>query len=284
MTATAAESQASSLHVYQDLLQGTDEWLQARCGILTASVIGQLISQGSPDSLAVGCPRCESPAWSQCISAARKVPTPIKTAHDERALEASQLPPVLKVVSNDYSRALTLSLVAERITSYVEPISMSRDMERGTLDEPYARDIYSERYEPAHEVGFMVRDFGWGRIGYSPDGLVGENGLLEIKSPRQKKHLATILADDVPAEHMAQCQTGLFVSGRKWIDFMSYRGGMPPFVKRVYPDPAWQNAILHAAREFENTAAVMIGNYRLATAGKPTTERIDHYADIEIGF
>jgi hypothetical protein len=65
---------------------------------------------------------------------------------------------------------------------------------------------------------------------------------------------------------------------------MSYRGGMPPFVKRVYPDPAWQNAILDAAREFENTAAVMIGNYRLATAGKPTTERIDHYPDLELNF
>jgi len=280
MTAAVAES-ASSLHTYNNIAQGTDEWLALRCGTLTASVIGQLITQGSPDALAVDCPRCESPAGSQCISAARKIPTPIKTAHDERAAEAAQLPPILKVVSNDYSRALTLSLVAERITNYVEPITISRDMERGTLDEPYARDIYSERHEPAHEVGFMVRDFGWGRIGYSPDGLVGDDGLLEIKSPKQKKHLATILADEVPPEHMAQCQTGLFVSGRKWIDFMSYRGGMPPFVKRVLPDPAWQAAILEAAHEFENTAAVMIGNYRLATAGKPTTKRIDHFAEIE---
>lgn len=285
MTATVTEPgfdgfPAGVIHTFDDLIQGTDEWLQARCGILTASVIGQLITQGSPDALAVDCPRCESPAGSQCISAARKVPTPIKTPHDERALEAAQLPPVLKVVSNDYSRALTLSLVAERITSYVEPMPISRDMERGTLDEPYARDVYSEHYEPAHEIGFMVRDFGWGKIGFSPDGLVGDDGLIEIKSRRQKKQLSTILTDEVPAENMAQIQTGLLVSGRSWLDYVSYCGGMPLYTKRVYPDPAWFSAILQAARELENTAAIMIGNYRLQTAGKPTTKRIDHFADM----
>lgn len=283
MTVTI-ESEASSLHMFDDLIQGEPEWLQARCGIPTASVIGQFITLGSPDALAVDCSRCGEPAGSQCISTARKVPTPIKTPHDERAHAANHLPPVFKVSSTDYSRALTLALVAERITGYVEPVQESRDMLRGTLDEPYARDVYSERYAPAHEVGFMVREFGWGRIGYSPDGLVGDDGLIEIKSPRQKKHLTTILANEVPAEHMAQIQTGLLVSGREWLDFMSYNGGMPPFVKRVHPDPLWQAAIIDAAKEFENTAAVMIGNYRLQTAGQEPTERINHFPDIEIGL
>jgi len=233
MTATVAESE-SSLHTYNNIAQGTDEWLALRCGTLTASVIGQLITT--------------------------------KT---------------IRPASNDYSRALTTHLVAERITGHVEPVYISADMERGNLDEPYARDIYSEHYEPAHEVGFMVRDYGWGRIGYSPDGLVGDDGLIEIKSRRQKKHLATILADEVPAENMAQIQTGLLVSGRSWLDYISYCGGMPLYTKRVLPDPKWRTAILEAAHEFENTAAVMIGNYRLATAGKPTTKRIDHFAEIE---
>lgn len=229
-----AESEASSLHVFETLIQGEPEWLQARCGIITASVIGQLITT--------------------------------KT---------------VKPASNDYSRALTAHLVAERITGYVEPVYVSADMERGNLDEPYARDIYSEHYAPAHEVGFMVRDYGWGRIGYSPDGLVGDDGLIEIKSRRQKKHLATILADEVPAENMAQIQCGLLVSGREWLDYISYCGGMPLYTKRVLPDPKWHTAILEAAKEFEDTAAVMIGNYRLATAGKPATKRIDHFADME---
>jgi len=185
-----------------------------------------------------------------------QTPTPIKTPHDERAHEANHLPPVFRVSSTDYSRALTLALVAERITGYVEPVQVSRDMERGTLDEPYARDVYSERYAPAHEVGFMVRDFGWGRIGFSPDGLVGDDGLIEIKSRRQKKHLATILANEVPLENMAQIQTGLLVSGRDWLDYVSYCGGMPLYVKRVLPDSRWFEAIQDAARIFEDTASV----------------------------
>lgn len=239
MTATATETQqqqpGNNLHIYNTLIQGTDEWLQARCGLITASVIGQLIT-----------------------------------------------PKTVKPAANDYSRALTTSLVAERITGHVEPIPMNTDMERGTLDEPYARDIYSEHFAPVTEIGFMVRDFGWGKIGYSPDGLVGEDGLIEIKSRRQKKHLATILADEVPLENMAQIQTGLLVSGRDWLDFVSYCGGMPLYVKRVLPDPKWFEAIHDAARIFEATARVMIANYQQQVDGLPPTKRIDHYLNPEI--
>jgi hypothetical protein len=153
-------------------------------------------------------------------------------------------------------------------------------MERGTLDEPYARDKYAEHHAPVTELGFMVRD-DWGfRIGYSPDGLVGDDGLIEIKSRRQKKHLATILADEVPLENMAQCQTGLLVSGRDWIDYVSYCGGMPLYVKRLLPDPKWQAAILEAVASFEDNAALMIANYQDSVAGLPPTERINHYEDL----
>lgn len=269
-----------SLQVFDDLEQGTDEWLAARCGIITASVVGQLITKGSPDALSVGCPKCQALAADACISTARKVPTPIKTAHDERAAKASELPPVYGVATNDTSRALTMTLAAERITGHVEPIHMNADMERGTLDEPFARDLYSEHYAPATEVGFMVRDdFGF-RIGYSPDGLVGDDGLIEIKSRRQKKHLATILADEVPLENMAQIQTGLLVSGRDWLDYVSYCGGMPLYVKRVLPDEKWFAAITDAVAAFEESAAQMIAIYRTATAGSPATERINHYEDM----
>lgn len=226
-----------TLHVYEDLEQGSPEWLAARCGILTASVIGQLIT-----------------------------------------------PKTVKPAANDYSRALTATLVAERITGYVEPIFPSRDMERGTLSEPLARDLYAEHQAPVAEVGFMVRDFGAYKIGYSPDGLVGENGLIEIKSPRQKKHLATILTDEVPLEYMAQCQTGLLVTGREWIDYVSYCGGMPLWTKRVEPDPKWFQALTDAALIFEENAAQMIAAYETATKGLPTTERIDFFPEMEITF
>ena len=224
-----------TLTTYEDLQQGTPEWLAARCGIPTASVIGQLIT-----------------------------------------------PKTVKPASNDYSRALTMTLVAERITGHVEPVFPNRDMERGTLSEPFARDIYAETYAPVAEVGFMVKDFGKYRVGFSPDGLVGDDGLIEIKSPRQKKHLATILADEVPLEYMAQCQTGLLVSGREWLDFISYNGGMPLWKKRVYPDQKWQDAITDAVLTFEASAAEMIARYDEATAGLPATERIDLFPEMEI--
>lgn len=224
-----------TLHVYEDLEQGTPEWLDARRGIITASVVGLLITA--------------------------------KT---------------IKPASNDTSRGLIATLVAERITGHVEPIQESADMLRGTLDEPYAREVYSEHYAQAEEVGFMVREFDGYKVGYSPDGLVGDDGLIEIKSRRQKKQLATILADEVPAENMAQIQCGLLVSGREWLDYVSYSGGMPLYVKRVLPDPKWFDAIKEAAAAFEASAAEMLTTYAAAIEGRPETERIDHFAEMSI--
>jgi hypothetical protein len=273
-----------SLTVLKELEQGTDEWLAARCGIVTASVVGQLITKGAPDALAVECPKCQALAADACISTARKVPTPIKTVHDERVAKAAELPPVYGVAANDTSRGLTATLAAERITGRVLQVFPSRDMERGTLDEPYARDAYSEHYAPATEVGFMVRD-DWGlRLGYSPDGLVGNDGLIEIKSRAQKKHLQTILADEVPLENMAQIQCGLLVSGREWLDYVSFCSGMPLWTKRVLPDPRWFTAIIEAVSAFELTATDMIATYLESTAGLPETEYIDHFAEKEITF
>lgn len=225
-----------SLKTYRDLEQGSDEWRQARCGILTASVMGQMIS-----------------------------------------------PKTLKVADNETSRTLTRHLVAERITGHVEDTFTSDDMLRGTLDEPHARDIYAEHYAPVEEVGFMVRTSKTGcALGYSPDGLVGADGLIEIKSRRQKHQLATILADEVPQQYMAQIQTGLLVSGRQWCEFISYCGGMPLYVKRVEADPVWHEAIVSALQQFETTAGEMIHAYQQATKDAPMTERVEHFMESEI--
>ena len=274
-----------SLQIHREALQGTPEWLALRRGILTASVIGQMITKGAPDPLTLDCPRCQASASEPCISTARKVPTPIKTIHEERTKAAIYLPPVYKVADTDTARALTISLVAERITGWGEEVFPSRDMTRGSLSEPYARDLYAEQTgQTVEQVAFIVREIpGW-KLGYSPDGLCGEDGAIEIKAPKQKTHLATILADEVPAWNMAQCQAGLLVTGREWLDFVSYCGGWPLFIKRVYPDPAWFNAITSAVEQFESTAAEMIARYNTATNGMPTVERIDFDADLEIVF
>jgi hypothetical protein len=78
----------------------------------------------------------------------------------------------------------------------------------------------------------------------------------------------------VPPENMAQLQAGLLVSGREWIDYISYCGGMPLWVKRVLPDERWFDAITAAVITFEEAAAEMVAAYETATAGMPTTERV----------
>lgn len=210
-----------------DLIQGTDEWHDQRRGLVTASVVDQLLTT--------------------------KTVQPAK---------------------NDASRSLVALLVAERITGWTDPTYLGDDMLRGIEDEPLAVDKYSEHFAPVTTSGFMVRD-DWGfRIGYSPDGLVGDDGLIEVKSRRPKKHLQTILAGEPPAENMAQLQCGLLVSGRKWIDYVSYCGGMPLWVKRVLPDERWHTAIVAAVSAVEETAAQMVQQYEAATVGLPSTERL----------
>lgn len=186
--------------------------------------------------------------------------------------------------NSETSHGLTMTLAAERITGHVEPVQPSRAMERGTMDEPYARDAYSEHHAPATELGFMVRQFDGFKIGFSPDGLVGEDGLIEIKSRAQKTQLKTVLANEVPAENIAQIQCGLLVSGRAWCDYVSYSGGMKLWTKRVYPDPDWHAAIIAAVAHFEKTAGDMVSNYLDATAEMPMTDRIDHFAELELTF
>jgi hypothetical protein len=191
-------------------------------------------------------------------------------------------PKTVKVAANDNSRALVAQLVAERITGYTEPTYASLDMEQGHMNEPIARDLYSETFAPVTQVGFMTNTFNGYTIGYSPDGLVGTDGLIEVKSRRQKKHLQTILADEVPLENVAQCQAGLLISGRSWLDFISYCGGMPLYVKRVHPDPTWQKAIVDALTQFEQQAGQMIDAYIKQVKGMLETERVPDFTEIEI--
>ena len=270
-----------TLHLYPELDQGTPEWLNARCGILTASVIGQLVSSRQPSAIEADCPECGADAIQPCVG--KRSPGPLKTLHPARAATARTMDRVISAdLDNDTARSLILTLAAERITQYVEPLPMSRDMERGTLDEPYAREVYAERFAPVDELGFMVREFHGYKLGYSPDGLVGDNGLIEIKSRKQKIQLKAFLNDEVPAENIAQIQTGLIVSGRDWCDYVSYCGGMPLYVKRVHPDPTWHEAILDAAELTERQISTIVDTYLARTANNPPTERIDHYLEMSI--
>jgi len=159
--------------------------------------------------------------------------------------------PTLKPVSNDKERAHLFELLGQRITQHTEPRYISDDMLRGHEDEIEARIRYAENFAPVTECGFVTNDDHGFVIGYSPDGLVDYDGLIECKSRRQKYQVETILADRVPEEYMLQIQTGLLVTRRKWLDFVSYCAGLPMYVKRVFPDARYQEAIIAAAIGFE---------------------------------
>jgi hypothetical protein len=267
-----------SLVEMPDLEQGSEAWHDQRRGLVTASVVGKLVSVRALTGIDYDCPECGVTAGLPCVGKVKRdgVYPSIKTLHQGRTETAreSDGPPVLDVATGDDARGLTALLVAERITGYTDPTYVSDDMLRGVQDEPLAIDVYSEHFAPVTTSGFMVRTTDQGlRIGYSPDGLVGTDGLVEVKSRRQKKQLTTILDDEVPAENMAQLQCGLLVSGRAWIDYISYCGGMPLYRKRVTPDPRWFDVILAAVEAFEKNAADMVAAYQTATAGLPLTER-----------
>lgn len=184
-------------------------------------------------------------------------------------------PKTMKVADNDTTRLLTAQLVAERITGTTDATFTNDNMMRGILDEPLAVEKYAEHYAPVTTTGFMVRREDDWTLGYSPDGLVGDDGLVEVKCPLAKGHLRTILDGAVPVEYMAQLQSGLLVTGRAWIDYISYCGGMPMFVKRVEPDPAWQDVIVEACQRFESTAVEMQADYETAASYFYPTERLE---------
>lgn len=223
------------IRYYPELIQGSDEWVEARCGLLTASEMKLIIT-----------------------------------------------PSTMKAANNDKARAHLYELLAQRITGYVEPQYVNDDMLRGQEGEIEARTLYARHYSPVREMGFITND-KWGfTLGYSPDGLVGDSGVIEIKSPRQKSQAQTIAnhvsAGTIPEEYQMQVHTGMLVSERTWCDFISYSGGMPMAVIRVHRNAAIQEAILKAASDFEDKLARKRLDFDAAVEGAkliPTERRVE---------
>lgn len=184
------------------------------------------------------------------------------------------LTPTLKIADNEKTRSHIWELLAQRISGYVEPAYISDDMLRGISEEILAKELYTEKYAPITEVGFITNDKYGFRIGYSPDALVGDDGLIECKSRRQKFQVETIVGGEVPQEYMLQLQTGLLVTERKWIDFVSYCGGLPMFVKRVFPDATIQATIIEAAEGFERKIAALQELYKVNSGKFHPTRRV----------
>jgi putative phage-type endonuclease len=171
--------------------QGTQEWLQERCGRVTASRIADLMAKTKT-------------GWGA-----------------SRANYAAQI-------------------IAERLTGCVAASFTNAAMIHGTETEPEARRAYEFFVDrDVQQVGFAPHPTIL-MAGASPDGLVGDDGLLELKCPNTATHIDTLLSATIPDKYVKQMQFQMACTGRQWCDFASYDNRLPErmrlFVKRVDRD------------------------------------------------
>lgn len=124
-------------------------------------------------------------------------------------------------------------MIAERLTGRSKPFYTNEHMERGNALEPEAREAYEfiTDFEVV-ETGFILHDSE--EFGCSPDGLVAEQGGLEIKCPSDSVHVSYLRAGKVPSKYYQQVQGCLWITGREWWDFMSYHPEMPHLLVRAH--------------------------------------------------
>ena len=176
------------MQVFENLIQGSPEWFQARAGIVTASVMQQLLARGQGKTRA----------------------------------------------------ALMHKLIAERMTGEVEESYTNAHMERGKELEGTARELYLQTVDvTGREVGFVRNHEDIGGVGYSPDYMLADGGIVEIKTRLGRLQVELLLDGRVPSEHTAQIQCGLWVAEAEYLDFVSYSPFMPLFKARVYRDEAY---------------------------------------------
>jgi putative phage-type endonuclease len=145
-------------------------------------------------------------------------------------------------------------IVAERLTRQGQESYMNAAMEWGVEQEPYARMAYEVAANVlVDKTGFWHHpDIAF--LGVSPDGLVGDDGLVEIKCPNTTTHLDYILDDKVPTKYYKQIQCQLWVTGREWCDFVSFDPRLPNrnqlFIKRCPRDNEFIAEMEIAVSEF----------------------------------
>lgn len=144
-------------------------------------------------------------------------------------------------------RTYMLKLAGERLTGELVEGYTNAHMERGKAMEDEARNFYAFMTDAVPQrVGFIVN----GPKGCSPDALIGELGVLEIKTALPHILVELLLKDQFPPEHKAQCQGALWIAERDWIDIAIYWPKLPLFVKRAYRDEAYIRQIADAVEIF----------------------------------
>jgi putative phage-type endonuclease len=159
-------------------------------------------------------------------------------------------------------------LIAERLTGKVEESYTNQAMKWGTETEPQARTAYELlKNEMVEQVGF-VNHPSIKMAGCSPDGLVGTDGLVEIKCPNTATHIDNLIAKTIPSEYVNQVQWQMDCTGRAWCDFVSFDPRMPEdmqiMVVRVMRDDAYIEKMKEAVIKFDQEIDDTISKLRSA--------------------
>jgi hypothetical protein len=168
---------------------------------------------------------------------------------------ASRVADIVAKTKSGYSTSRAnymAELVCERLTGMQGESFSSAAMVWGTNTEPMARSAYESRMaELVEETGFVLHPT-ISMAGASPDGLIGDDGLVEIKCPNTATHIDTLLSDGAPSKYVTQMQWQMACTGRKWCDFVSFDPRMPEemqmFVIRVERN---DDVIIELEREVE---------------------------------
>ena len=159
---------------------------------------------------------------------------------------ASRVADIIAKTKTGYSSSrdnYMAQLICERLTNQKAESFTNAAMQHGTETEPLARAAYEALKDVlVDEVGFIPHPQIL-MAGASPDGLVGEDGLIEIKCPNTATHIDTLLSETVPTKYYTQMQFQLASTGRKWCDFVSFDNRLPEelqlFIKRVPRDDTY---------------------------------------------
>jgi len=185
---------------------------------------------------------------------------------------ASRVADVIAKTKTGYSTSrdnYMAQLICERLTGQKGESFTNAAMEWGTQTEPLARSAYENaRSLLVKEVGFINHP----RIemsGASPDGLVADDGLVEIKCPNTATHIDTLLSGKVPTKYITQMQWQMLCCQRKWCDFVSFDNRLPEhlqlFVQEVEFDPEYaamlEKEVVLFLTELDNKVAKLKEKY-----------------------
>ena len=187
---------------------------------------------------------------------------------------ASRVADVIAKTKTGYSTSrenYMAQLVCERMTGTQGESYSNAAMQWGTDQEPLARAAYEAIKDVlVDEVGFIVHPT-INAAGASPDGLVGDDGLIEIKCPNTATHIDTLLSDKVPSKYNTQMQWQMACTGRKWCDFVSFDPRMPEglqiFIQRVDFDEQYVKMLEAEITEFLGELETKIEKLKEKTHG-----------------